>query len=80
VTPAGAAARIRRVLARHGLPADPPTHPALTLEALRAAMALDKKADAGATVRLVLLEDIGRATVRSVGPEALRRLLAEDFA
>ena len=57
--------RLRRLLAAAGLPVAPP---AVAPGRLRAAMGLDKKAQAG-TLRFVLLSDIGRAEVVAGCPE-----------
>ena len=63
--PAGDAARLDALLARLGLRTD--AHGAVTPEAARAAMQLDKKVQGG-KVRLVLLQGIGRAFVTADWP------------
>lgn len=76
VTPVGTAARITALLRAYELPVRmPPVSP----EALLSAMALDKK-NAGEGVRLVLLEGMGRAVVRSVPGIEVAKLLAEEGA
>ena len=64
------AARVRSVLEAVGLPVDVPV---LERDAVHATMARDKKARSG--VRMVLLEDIGRAVLEPVGPGVLDRVL-----
>ena len=65
--------RLRQLLSRFGLPVDPP---ALGCDRYLELMARDKKVEAG-KLRLVLLEALGRATIRSDVPLAeLRALLA----
>ncbi|MCL2545096.1 MAG: 3-dehydroquinate synthase [Clostridia bacterium] len=73
VTPPGVAGRIAALLTKYELPVAAP-EPISAGEIARA-MALDKKAD-GDSVRLVLLQAIGRATVRSVRRDALAELLS----
>jgi 3-dehydroquinate synthase len=71
--PRGENERLRRLLSRFGLPVDPP---ALGCDRYLELMARDKKVEAG-KLRLVLLEALGRATIRSDVPLAeLRALLA----
>ena len=66
--------RVRELLAAAGLPVDPPRLGAARMLEL---MAMDKKVKAGA-IRLVLLDDIGRAVVADDYPrEALEALLEE---
>ncbi len=69
VTPPRVIERQRAVLERFGLSL---RGPKLDPEPVLSAMTLDKKVSAGA-VRWVLLEDIGRAVLRSDVPEALVR-------
>ncbi len=76
VTPPGTAERIRALLARYGLPTSAPQAAAAELAR---AMALDKKAE-GDAVRVVLLEQIGRATVRPVPRQELAALLADEVS
>ncbi len=65
--------RLRELLARFGLPVDPPP---LGADRYLELMARDKKVDAG-KLRLVLLEALGRASMRSdVSPSELRSVLA----
>ena len=65
--------RLRQLLSRFGLPVDPPP---LGVERYLELMARDKKVDAG-KLRLVLLEALGRPTIRTdILPSALRALLA----
>lgn len=74
--PAADAARVRALLARAGLPADPPA-----IGATRAleAMGMDKKVRGG-RIRLVLLTQVGRAICSDeVPPAVLRALLEERF-
>ncbi|MCI0849410.1 MAG: 3-dehydroquinate synthase [Chloroflexi bacterium] len=73
VTPEAAVKRQRAVLDRFGLPT---SRPGLNADAVFAAMALDKKVEAG-KLRWVLLEDIGRASVHSDVPEELVRDVVE---
>jgi 3-dehydroquinate synthase len=69
--------RVRDILARAGLPTDPPRIGAARASDL---MQMDKKVLAG-TVRLVLLEEIGRAVVSgSYAKTALDATLTEYFA
>jgi len=72
ITPPGTANRIAALLAKYDLPIAAP--PSVSTDTLLSVMALDKKA-AGHTVRLILLEDIGRATVRSVERDTLAELM-----
>ncbi len=74
VTPRGVPERIEAMLVRYGLPVTVAEEKVSAAVLLRA-MALDKKA-AGSTVRIVLLEEIGRATVRAVERDELAALLA----
>jgi 3-dehydroquinate synthase len=77
VTPPRVIERQRAVLERYGLPA---RGPKLNPDRVLAAMALDKKIADG-TQRWVLLEDIGRAVVRSDVPKAVvREVLAQVLA
>jgi 3-dehydroquinate synthase len=70
--PAAENNRLRALLARLALPVDPP---ALGAERYLELMAQDKKVDAG-RMRFVLLEALGRATIRTdVPPAELRALL-----
>jgi 3-dehydroquinate synthase len=80
LTPTGTAARIRSLLSRYGLQTDAPISQALTAPALCRSMMSDKKAESAESVRLVLLEDIGRAVVRSVPAKQLAKLIEHDFA
>ncbi len=74
---AAAAERVRNILARAGLPTEPPRIGAARALEL---MQMDKKVLAG-TVRLVLLEQLGRAVVSgSYATSALDATLAEYFA
>ncbi|MCH8849864.1 MAG: 3-dehydroquinate synthase, partial [Chloroflexi bacterium] len=73
VTPEAAVKRQRAVLDRFGLPT---SRPGLNADAVFAAMALDKKVEAG-KLRWVLLEDIGRASVHSDVPDELVRDVVE---
>jgi 3-dehydroquinate synthase len=71
--PAAENGRLRQLLSRFGLPVDPP---ALGADRYLELMARDKKVEAG-KLRLVLLETLGRATIRAdIPPSALRALLA----
>ena len=72
VTPAGCAARIKRVLDAFDLMAERPE--GLSPDALAATMALDKKA-VGSTVRTVMLTDIGACTAVPLTSDQLRALL-----
>ena len=74
VTPEAAVKRQRAVLDRFGLPT---SRPGLDAEAVFAAMALDKKVEAG-KLRWVLLEDIGRASLHSDVPEELVRDVVQE--
>ena len=69
VTPATVGERQARLFARYGLPL---RHPGLDVDAVMAAMALDKKV-ALKKLRWVLLEDFGRAVVRDDVPEDVVR-------
>jgi 3-dehydroquinate synthase len=71
--PAAENGRLRQLLSRFGLPVQPPL---LGADRYLELMARDKKMEAG-KLRLVLLEALGRATIRSdIAPSALRALLA----
>ena len=72
VTPAGCAARIKRVLDAYGLMTERPE--GLSPDALAATMVLDKKA-VGSTVRTVMLTGIGACTAVPLTGEQLRALL-----
>jgi 3-dehydroquinate synthase len=73
----GSCERIEKLLARAGLPT---RAPGIDATALLAAMRGDKKADQ-AGLKLILLEDIGKAVVTRAPPEAtLRAVLAEQLA
>jgi 3-dehydroquinate synthase len=68
--------RVRHILAKAGLPTDPPRVGAARVQEL---MQMDKKVLGGA-VRLVLLEKLGRAIVTTDYPQsALDAILAEFF-
>jgi len=72
--PGEAAQRVRALLTAAGLPVDPPRLGAARMLEL---MAMDKKVKGGA-IRLVLLEDLGRAAVADDYPrEELEKLLEE---
>ena len=74
VTPPEVVERQRALLERFGLPT---RGPKLDAERVLAAIALDKKVTAG-TVRWVLLEDAGRAVIRSDVPaELVREVVGE---
>jgi 3-dehydroquinate synthase len=74
----GDAERLRGLLARIGLPTDPP--PGLSAEALLARMRLDKKNRAG-SLRLILWRGIGRAElVEGVDIAALRAVITAPSA
>ena len=77
-TPAGLPERVERLLRALSLPtrlADLPDGPArCTADALALAMLSDKK-KLGADIHFVLLEDIGRAAVAPLAPDALRAAL-----
>jgi 3-dehydroquinate synthase len=78
VTPPGVAGRLRALLERAGLPLKPP--PAIDRARVEAALKLDKKVVAGAQ-RWVLLEDVGKTTVRNdVPPETVAAVLDELLA
>jgi 3-dehydroquinate synthase len=64
--------RIAGLVRRAGLPVVPPP---LAFDRWIELMSRDKKADAGA-MRFVLLDGLGRATVRGVGEVELRAVLA----
>ena len=71
--PAAESVRLRQLLSRFGLPVHPPT---LGADRYLELMARDKKVEAG-KLRLVLLEALGRATIRADIPlSELRALLA----
>jgi len=71
--PAAENRRLRQLLSRFGLPVRPP---ALGADRYLELMVRDKKVDAG-KLRLVLLEALGRPTIRTdIPPFALRALLA----
>jgi 3-dehydroquinate synthase len=71
--PAAENGRLRQLLSRFGLPVRPP---ALGADRYLELMVRDKKVDAG-KLRLVLLEALGRPTIRTdIPPFALRALLA----
>ena len=82
VTPPGVVERLRALLERFGLPTRGPRPealegPKLDPKRVLAAIALDKKVEAGA-VRWVLLEDVGRAVIRSDVPEqTVREVVGE---
>jgi 3-dehydroquinate synthetase len=69
VTPAAVGERQARLFGRYGLPL---RHPGLDVDALIAAMALDKKV-ASKKVRWVLLQDFARAVVRDDVPDDVVR-------
>ena len=73
--PAAESVRLRQLLSRFGLPVHPPT---LGADRYLELMARDKKVEAG-RLRLVLLEALGRATIRAdIPPSELRALLASS--
>lgn len=74
VTPPELVERQRALLERYGLPT---RGPKLDVDAVLAAISLDKKVAAGA-VHWVLLEDAGRAVVRSDVPQDLVREVAQE--
>ncbi|MCH8066510.1 MAG: 3-dehydroquinate synthase [Chloroflexi bacterium] len=74
VTPEALVDRQRAVLERFGLPTKGPK---LDVESVLAAITLDKKVTAG-VVNWVLLEEAGRAVVRSDVPEALVREVVSE--
>jgi 3-dehydroquinate synthase len=77
VTPPAVVQRQQALLERFGLPT---RGPKLDVDAVLGAFALDKKVSAG-SVRWVLLEDVGRAVVRSeVPPELVREAVREVLA
>jgi 3-dehydroquinate synthase len=67
-------ARIRDLLARSGLPVEPPS---LSVAAWRGWLASDKKVDAG-RLRFVLLDALGSAHVASVDDAVLDDVLRGD--
>jgi 3-dehydroquinate synthetase len=69
VTPAAVGERQARIFERFGLPL---RHPGLDVDAVMAAMSLDKKV-ASKKARWVLLEDFGRAVVQDDVPEDVVR-------
>lgn len=71
----GDVGRIRRLIARAGLPCDPPRLGAARMLAL---MALDKKV-LGGRIRLVLLRHIGQAICTADYPDDVLRSLLEDL-
>jgi len=73
---AGDVARVRALLARAGLPADPP---ALGRERMLGLMRMDKKVQAG-RVRLVLLERLGRAVCTASYPDEALAAMLDDLA
>ena len=75
VTPPELVERQRALLERFGLPT---RGPRLDPERVLAAIALDKKVSAGA-VHWVLLEDVGRAVIRSDVPAELVREVAGEL-
>jgi 3-dehydroquinate synthase len=76
VTPADTVERQEAVLRRFDLPL---AIPGVDLDAVLAAMALDKKAE-GDSLRWVLLEDVGRSTVRGDVPQDVVRQALRDLA
>ncbi|HWO72691.1 MAG TPA: 3-dehydroquinate synthase family protein, partial [Dehalococcoidia bacterium] len=76
VTPDRVVERQRALLERAGLPLRPP--PGIDRERVRAALALDKKIVAGGQ-RWVLLEDIGRAVVRSDVPASVVEAVLDEL-
>ena len=71
--------RQRQILQRFSLPIDAKGVSGVALDQVRQAMSLDKKTDGGA-IRWVMLEQIGKATVRQDVPselveETLRELI-----
>ncbi len=75
VTPEALVDRQQAVLERFGLPTKGPK---LDVESVLAAITLDKKVTAG-VVNWVLLEEAGRAVLRSDVPEALVREVVEQI-
>lgn len=76
VTPPALMERQRAVLERYGLPTKAP--PGIDAERVHKAMMLDKKV-VGGKVRWVLLEDVGRAVVRSDVPMEIVRDVVVDL-
>ncbi len=76
LTPPAVVERQRRLLERAGLPLRPP--PGLDRERIHGALALDKKVVAGGQ-RWVLLEDVGRAVVRSDVPTSVVEAVLDDL-
>jgi len=74
--PGADAGRVRALLAAAGLPVDPPRLGAARMLEL---MAMDKKVKGGA-IRLVLLEELGRAAVADDYPRGALETLLEDRA
>ena len=70
VTPAGTGERVRQVLKQYGLP----TEDRFTWEEIVEATALDKKSD-GATLRMILLSQIGESVSYPITREQLKPLL-----
>ena len=70
VTPAGTGERVRQVLKQYGLP----TEDRFTWEEIVDATALDKKSD-GATLRMILLSQIGESVIYPITREQLKPLL-----
>ncbi len=76
VTPAETAERQEAVLRRFDLPLSCPD---VDLDAVQAAMALDKKAE-GDSLRWVLLDDVGRSAVHGDVPQDVVRQALRDLA
>jgi len=76
VTPDRVVERQRTLLERAGLPLRPP--PGIDRKRVRAALALDKKIVAGGQ-RWVLLEDVGRAVVRSDVPASVVEAVLDEL-
>lgn len=70
ITPVGTEKRVQKVLERYGLP----TKDRFTWEQVVEATALDKKSD-GATLRVILLSQIGQSVIQPMTREALKELL-----
>lgn len=70
VTPAGTGERVRQVLKQYGLP----TEDRFTWEEIVEATALDKKSD-GATLRMILMSQIGESVIYPITREQLKPLL-----
>lgn len=70
VTPTGTGERVRQVLKQYGLP----TEDRFTWEEIVEATALDKKSD-GATLRMILLSQIGESVIYPITREQLKPLL-----